>query len=452
MVEPAIPVGAPTALRFPRFPPSFGERPSSSSGVLCAWVVLAALSGTAQGVNAGFSAPIGAMVVAAHAAPPVPLPPSTQGHPDEVIVRLSTGETLRGTITDRSGSTITLRHPVLGLLVIANAQVAEIRPAVERVGGGAPGAAPSPAALPASMVPAPASPQSPAPAQQPGALQQLSVPPSSVTPPGPLAPPAVARAEKDSLPLGPIGAEAEDLQPVRPPLLPPGWTPAMGTPVRPARGPWRATIAAAVNYTDNNDTSVDARIAAGAEYRVETVETLTLGAEYFFQTLNSNTTDNNLLVNAVYDRYIEHTPWLWFLKAQYQYSQFEAWEHRVSGYGGVGYQFLKMPPIDLLLKLGAGGTYEIGPPSQTLPEGYGEVQFAWKISELQRIEFSANVAPDWSNFGEFRIISRAEWQLKIDPSLDLALTMGVRWQYQSEVPAGDTNSDLRVYGGLQLGF
>jgi len=240
------------------------------------------------------------------------------------------------------------------------------------------------------------------------------------------------------LPVGPSDAEASAVDSTDAP--------------KPPKGPWRATIAAGVNYTDNNDKTLDARIAAGATYEIPDVEELALSAEYFFKTLNSDTTDNNLLVNGVYNRFIGDTPWLWFVKAQYQYSQFEAWEHRISGYGGVGYQVFKLPPVDLLLKVGAGATYEFGPPSQTLPEGYGEAQFAWEISELQRLEMSGNIAPDLSNMGEFRVISRAEWQCKIDPLLDLALTFGVRWQYQSEVPAGDVNYDLRVYAGLQVGF
>jgi putative salt-induced outer membrane protein YdiY len=416
MVEPAIPMRASRTRHLLR-----------NTAALAVMAVACAHPAAAGAEPRAGSAPApGAL------APPVPLPPSTHGHPDEVVVRLSTGETLRGVIADRDERSITLRHPVLGPLVIPIAQIAEIRPVVERPRG----AASAPPEQPETPVARPALPPVPVPA----------------APPAPSAPPTPGAPERDVLPLGPIRAEEEPPPPIQPPLLPPGWTPRSTVPAKPPRGPWRATIAAAVNYTDNNDSSIDARIAAGAEYRVAEVETLALGAEFFFQTLNSNTTDNNLLVNGVYDRYIEHTPWLWFLKGQYQYSQFEAWEHRLSAYGGVGYQFLRLPPIDLLLKLGAGGTYEFGPPSQALPEGYGEIQFAWKITDLQRLEMSANVAPDWSNFGEFRIISRAEWQCRIDPSLDLAITMGVRWQYQSQVPAGDTNSDLRVYGGLQLGF
>lgn len=329
---------------------------------------------------------------------------------DVVRIRLATGDVITCELVRRQPGSVVVHHPVLGELTIPAAQIEEIQP-VAAAASRQPGAAqPAPAPAPAS---------------------------SAATQPG-MAPSPIESIAQQVLPVGPSDAEDSAVDPTDAP--------------KPPKGPWRATIAAAVNYTDNNDKTLDARIAAGATYEIPDVEELALSAEYFFKTLNSDTTDNNLLVNGVYNRFIGDTPWLWFVKAQYQYSQFEAWEHRISGYGGVGYQMFKLPPVDLLLKIGAGATYEFGPPSQTLPEGYGEAQFAWKISELQRLEMSGNIAPDLSDLGEFRVISRAEWQCKIDPTLDLALTLGVRWQYQSQVPAGDVNYDLRVYAGLQVGF
>ncbi len=315
-------------------------------------------------------------------------PLQTEPSASQVVVQLSSGDAIRGTVVRSDDTTVVVQHSVLGQLQIPRASIVK----VEVIQANRPATNDAPAA---GDVPADA----------------------QVLPPGP----------QDAQ----AGANA-------PPLKP--------------KSPWRATIAAAVNYTDNNDTTIDARVAAGLEYKIPDVQNFALNGEYFFKTLNSNTTDNNLLLNAVYDRYITDTNWLWFLKAQYQYSQFEAWEHRISGYGGAGYRFFREPPFELLLKVGAGGTHEFGPPQQTLPEGYGEIQLAWAISKLQRLELSSNIAPDLSNFGEFRIISRAEWQLKLDPELDLALTLGVRSQYQSQVPAGDVSHDLRIYAGLQMGF
>lgn len=323
---------------------------------------------------------------------PASPPPATSAvpQPPVTVIRTSTGDVIRGVIVHQDAQWIELDHPTLGTLRFPRPAVVSVEPADER------------------------------------------------------APP---------LPVGPVGAEAAADVPAAEasPDAKPSAQPTEKVSEGP-KSPWSASIAAAVNYTDNNDTTIDARLAGSLAYTIEDVESLTLSAEYFFKTLNSNTTDNNLLVNAVYDQYVTETNWLWFLKGQYQYSQFEAWEHRISGYGGVGYRFFKSPPLELLTKVGAGGTHEFGPPQQTMPEGYAEAQLAWLISQVQRLELSSNVAPDLSDFGEFRVISRAEWQLKLDPEFDLSLTMGVRSQYQSDVPPGDVHHDLRIYAGLKLGF
>ncbi len=336
-----------------------------------------------RGAGRCVSAVLAVFIATAAMAQTAAQPPSA-----DVLVRLASGDSIRGTIVERTPSAIVLRHAVLGTLTIPNADVVELQPLA-----------------------------------------------ATATTPGQSAAADTAAAVA---PATGLAADTAAAAPVTAPEKP--------------KGPWSARIAAAVNYTDNNDTTIDARLAAAAEYKIEHLETLALDAEYYFKTLNSSTTDNNLLVSGVYDRYIERTPWLWFVKAQYQYSQFEAWEHRVSGYAGIGYQFYEEPPIDLLVKIGAGGTYEIGPPSDTQPEGYAEVQFGWDISKLQRLEISSNIAPELTDFGEFRIISRAEWQLRIDPDLDLKLIFGLRSQYQSQVPVGDVNHDFRLYAGVQLGF
>jgi hypothetical protein len=308
-----------------------------------------------------------------------------------MIVRTSTGDVIRGVVVHQDAEYMELEHPTLGTLRFPRSAVQSVEPAEQQ------------------------------------------------------APP---------LPVGPVGAEAAGDVPAaqQDPGAKPSAEPEDGKLPEGPKSPWSASIAAAVNYTDNNDTTIDARLAGSLAYTVEDVETLTLSTEYFFKTLNSSTTDNNLLVNAVYDRFVTETNWLWFLKGQYQYSQFEAWEHRISGYGGVGYRFFKLPPLELLTKVGAGGTHEFGPPEQTMPEGYAEAQLAWLISQVQRLELSSNIAPDLSEMGEFRVISRAEWQLKLDPEFDLSLTMGVRSQYQSDVPPRDVHHDLRIYAGLKLGF
>ena len=215
---------------------------------------------------------------------------------------------------------------------------------------------------------------------------------------------------------------------------------------------WKFVLAANANYTDASDKQLDFRVAGGAVYEIKDVEKWKLDAEYFFKTVNDATTDNNLLVTSVYDRDITATDWLWFLKAQGQASSLEAWEERLSAWGGIGYRFFKAPPIALVGKVGFGSTHEFGAVNETYPEGYLELDGKWDITERQSIQGNVYIAPDLSDISQYITISRAEWALKVDPELGLSLVGGLRFQYQSNVPAGENATDLRVYAGLKMDF
>ena len=215
---------------------------------------------------------------------------------------------------------------------------------------------------------------------------------------------------------------------------------------------WKFVLAANANYTDASDKQLDFRVAGGAVYEIKDVEKWKLDAEYFFKTVNDATTDNNLLVTSVYDRDITATDWLWFLKAQGQASSLEAWEERLSGWGGIGYRFFKAPPIAIVGKVGLGATHEFGAVNETYPEGYLELDGKWDITERQSIQGNVYIAPDLSDISQYMTIARAEWALKVDPELGLSLVGGLRFQYQSNVPAGENATDLRVYAGLKMDF
>jgi hypothetical protein len=215
---------------------------------------------------------------------------------------------------------------------------------------------------------------------------------------------------------------------------------------------WKFVLAANANYTDASDKQLDFRVAGAAVYEIKDVEKWKTDAEYFFKTVNDATTDNNLLVTSVYDRDITSTDWLWFLKAQGQASSLEAWEQRLSGWGGIGYRFFQAPPIAIVGKAGFGATHEFGAVNDTYPEGYLELDGKWDITERQSIQGNVYIAPDLSDISQYITISRAEWALKVDPELGLSLVGGLRFQYQSNVPAGENATDLRVYAGLKMDF
>lgn len=317
-----------------------------------------------------------------------------------VTLRLVGGDVLRGTLVSESAESIVVRHPVLGELT----------------------------------------------------LQRVSVTAMAVTPASPQDPPFVKAETQDTvLDVQASSAAGARDQSAKDEAKAPAKDDAAKAD-EPIPSKWKFSLAANANYVDSADEQLDFRVAGAAVYEDPDVEKLKIDGEYFFRTVNSSTTDNNLLLTGVYDYFFKDSSWLAFGKVQGQMAPLEAWEQRLSGWGGVGYRFYKSAPFVLTGKVGAGATREFGGINETSAELYVELAGKWDISEFQSLEASCWIAPEFEDFSDYLLLSRLEWSVKIDPTLGMSFLGGLRYQYQSNVPAGDNPDDLRVYAGIKLDF
>jgi hypothetical protein len=328
-----------------------------------------------------------------------------------VTLRLVGGDVIRGTLVSESPDSIVVRHPVLGELTLQRLNVT-------------------------AMAPTPESPQEPPFVKSEAQDTVLDVQASSAQGERDQASKEAAKAA------GAAGKPDAAAQPAD----------AAAAADQPIPSKWKFSLAANANYVDSADEQMDFRAAGGAVYEDPDVEKLKLDGEYFFRTVNSSTTDNNLLLTGVYDYFFKESSWLAFGKVQGQMAPLEGWEQRLSGWAGGGYRFFRTAPFVLTGKVGAGATREFGNINETRAELYLELAGKWDISEFQALEASCWIAPQFDDFSDYLLLSRLEWSAKIDPSIGLSFLGGVRYQYQSNVPAGQNPDDVRVYAGIKLDF
>ncbi len=221
---------------------------------------------------------------------------------------------------------------------------------------------------------------------------------------------------------------------------------------------WKGQVELNSTFVSAENTQLDLRTAAQAVHETDN-DRLKAYAEYYLRTLSSsgsgigNVTDNNLLTNITYDRFLNPTPWLWFTKAQYQYDANQGWENRIQAWGGMGYRFFDDPNFLLLTgKLGVGATHEFGGVDTTQPSGYAEFAVDWQISERQKLSLSTYIAPDLSNFENYFLQTRFEWSMKLDIFSGLSLVTGLRNDYQNQPASNSNGNDFRGYAGLKLEF
>ncbi len=218
-----------------------------------------------------------------------------------------------------------------------------------------------------------------------------------------------------------------------------------------AKQAWQVFLSLAFAGAWNTDDELSVRAGFGARKETDSSR-FNFNLEYYLRTLNSATTDNNLLLQALQEWFFQGAPWLLFAQGTYQYDQSESWEHRFSVYGGPGYKLIDSDTMRLTLRLGAGATYEIGTEDWS-PQVLLAEDFNWQITKRQRLTVDSSIAPNVTDPVDFLLTVQAEYALAVDDTKKgLALTMGVRDIYDNR-PAGDSSgNDLRVYAGLRYDF
>ena len=336
------------------------------------------------------------------AAAPAALPDPTPGQ--TVIVGLTSGDAVKAVLVSETADSIVLQHPVLGKVTVARASVSSMTVA--------------PPAKAAATAPAAAT-------DDDTRLRQEAQP--------------AANADMDA----PRPQEGVD----------PGADAAKAPPVeaKPIPSPWKLFFDGNVNYVSAANRQLDFRAAASAIYEIKDKEKWANNIEYFYKVVDGGTTDNNLLGTSTYDhRFDWNTRVLWFVKGQGQMAPLESYEQRLSAWGGLGYEFLKLPPAKLLGKIGAGYTYEFGDQNDGQAELYAELEWDWKITEHQAIVGSFWIAPSFEDFTDYLFLFRTEWTMDVADIKGLKMLGGVRWQYQSVVDPKDAiQNDIRVYAGLR---
>jgi hypothetical protein len=164
-------------------------------------------------------------------------------------------------------------------------------------------------------------------------------------------------------------------------------------------------------------------------------------ATYFFGQDSGDTTSNKLIAKAIHDWLFQESPWSVFV------------EHRVASHVGAGYELIDDDDLQVLLRAGIGAAKEFNSPrNEFIPEGLLGAEVDWSIDETQTLTGYTTFFPDLDDTGEFRNTTGAEWSWKPGDESNMALNVGVYNEYQSKVPAGFEENDLRVYGGISFDF
>ena len=195
-------------------------------------------------------------------------------------------------------------------------------------------------------------------------------------------------------------------------------------------------------------------------------------AVYFYATQNGVKNTNAFRTNYSHDFLFGDSGLYIFVLGRYQYDEFQSWRNRVSGSGGLGYDFIKHKKGELRGEVGAGVAREFGDNISnfgvTRPEGQLGLLGAWRPLEGHELSGDITYFPDFKNTPQFRLLANIAYRVAIPGVEGLSIKLGINNEYDSSIdesvlvsgspPVGapgarfQTKNNLKYFGNLVYAF
>ena len=204
---------------------------------------------------------------------------------------------------------------------------------------------------------------------------------------------------------------------------------------------WKGGIELGFDGSEGNSETLNFRFGIDAKRKTD-LDILDLNLDYRKKTADSRETANRLYFDGRHEWLLLDTPWTWFVHQTTEYDEFKAYDVRVTLDTGIGYQFIETDGTSLMARCGSGLSREIGGPDDSfVPELALGLDFDHQLTQRQKLSASAEYTPDLTGFSDFRVNTKAGWEVLLDEEWNLSLKLTVLDRYDS-TPNGARANDL----------
>lgn len=216
---------------------------------------------------------------------------------------------------------------------------------------------------------------------------------------------------------------------------------------------WKHAVDLGLLGSDGNSETFGARAGFGAERKAERMET-TIGLSYVYSTDDGEKTKSRGEATARNDwLFGKDSRWGFFVEGKIEYDEFQDWDWRLSGFLGPSYAFIKNERTLLRGRVGIGGSYEIGGDEQEFePELLLGLDYEHAFNERNKIFATAEYLPSLSDFPQYRVNSKAGWEILVDEKSGANLKLGVVDRYDSSPGDGFKRNDIEYFVTLGWTF
>ncbi len=234
-------------------------------------------------------------------------------------------------------------------------------------------------------------------------------------------------------------------------------------PPPPDRGPrWHSKLEFGFAATEGNSETADLTLAFKTAID-RGHDRYDFDSRYALRSSRGDRSENKLTAGLLAEWPLSNPRWSYFAQSRYDFDEFQSWDHRITGGGGVGYHLIDINEVDpagnasdvfdVRIRLGLGLRREYGSTNERIqPEGIFGGDLVWQLNSHQRLAAGTTFFPNLEETSEFRVVTNAEWVLDLDTLDGLSLKLGLAHEFQSVTDPGIEESDLSVYGAFVLAF
>ncbi len=214
---------------------------------------------------------------------------------------------------------------------------------------------------------------------------------------------------------------------------------------------WKRTVDLGVIGSDGNSETFGARAAVGAARKTDYMET-TIGLSYVYNSDNGEKTKSRGELTGRNDwLFGKESRWGFFAEGKIEYDEFQDWDWRLSGFVGPSYAFIKNDKTLLRGRVGAGGSYELGGDDNGFePELLFGLDYEHAFNDRNKVFASVEYLPSLSDFPDYRLNSKAGWEILVDEASGANLKLGVVDRYDSDPGGSSKKNDVEYF--ITLGW
>ena len=205
--------------------------------------------------------------------------------------------------------------------------------------------------------------------------------------------------------------------------------------------PWEGNVELGLSGTEGNSQTFNVRFGLTAKHKLDhLVKSLQITS--IQKSADGATTANTALLDGKLEWPMPASKWNYYVHGLAEYDEFKAFDYRLSGDTGLGYEFIETEMTTFIGRGGISASQEIGGPDDELkPELALGGEYKHKFNATHSISGKVDYFPNVTEFDDFRLNSQASWEIALSSAWGLSLKLSVIDRYDS-TPQGARPNDL----------